>query len=55
MASNSNNTQRPLSIEVRNRVGAISSITHALQGLGVNIDELHVGGEQDAKSLQPDH
>jgi RelA/SpoT family (p)ppGpp synthetase len=39
-----------VSIEVRNRVGAISSITHTLQDLGVNIEELHVGGEQDAKT-----
>ncbi|RVU85853.1 bifunctional (p)ppGpp synthetase/guanosine-3',5'-bis(diphosphate) 3'-pyrophosphohydrolase [Leucothrix sargassi] len=39
-----------VTIEVRNRVGAISSVTHTLQGLGVNIEELHVGGEQDAKT-----
>lgn len=39
----------PIAIEVRNRVGAISSITYTLQDLGVNIEELHVGGEQGSK------
>lgn len=38
-----------LSIEVSNRVGALSSVSNTLHDLGINTEEMHISGDNDTK------
>ena len=41
----------PLEVRVRNRVGVLSHITHLLEKMRVNIEDINISGDDNVKDL----
>jgi (p)ppGpp synthase/HD superfamily hydrolase len=41
----------PISVQLRNRVGALSHITRLLENMRVNIEDINISGDSDIKNM----